>query len=172
MGEIMEEQLYVYEIQTRAYGKQKYQVRRKAKKAYCLDCGCDWLVRIDRKPSNFCKECLVKGERNPMFGKEHWNKGNKNFDRKSFNREYVNKLRIERKKLLVKFLGNKCQFCKQENLPICVYDFHHIDPKSKKKNVSQMLTLKLKDMYDEAKKCILLCSNCHMIHHHGDERLE
>ena len=52
---------------------------------------------------------------------------------------------------------------------ICGYDrhlgalqFHHIDPGSKRSRISQTgMTLSLESMRAEARKCVLLCSNCH-----------
>jgi hypothetical protein len=50
-------------------------------------------------------------------------------------------------------------------------DFHHIDPKTKEGAVHQFITNgKFARAYEEAKKCIVLCANCHRIHHY-EERL-
>lgn len=42
-------------------------------------------------------------------------------------------------------------------------DFHHIDPKDKSFEISdrQRASFKNKEVQDEIKKCIILCSNCH-----------
>jgi hypothetical protein len=51
-------------------------------------------------------------------------------------------------------------------------DFHHIERHPSNRKVNKLLTNKayLKAM-EETKKCMVLCSNCHRIHHHN-ERLE
>lgn len=165
------EELFIYEVSKKAYGRGEYTVRRKAKEVSCLECGVKWLMRASRKAPIFCRECSVKGERNPQFGQKPWNKGLKNFDSKEYKRNYVNTLRWQVKKDLIKHMGNKCAMCGLENLPICVWQWHHKDPKQKVKALSQMLIGKKQDLYEESEKCVLLCSNCHKIYHYGSERL-
>ena len=44
-----------------------------------------------------------------------------------------------------------------------VLEFHHLDPKKKKYNISTMNSqcMRLEDIQAELKKCIVACSNCH-----------
>lgn len=50
-------------------------------------------------------------------------------------------------------------------------DFHHEDPSTKIDSVHRLINNgQYKKAYEEMKKCIVLCSNCHRIHHH-EERL-
>jgi hypothetical protein len=63
-----------------------------------------------------------------------------------------------------------CVQCGQ-NHP-AVLDFHHIERHPSNRKVNKLLTNKAyKKAAEEVKKCIVLCSNCHRIHHHN-ERLE
>ena len=87
-------------------------------------------------------------------------------------RVYVNKRRIEYKQKLVSLFGNKCNHC-LNSFESCVYDFHHKEPKefgiawgimSGRKSWEKILK--------EAQKCVMLCSNCHRIHHFGKEKIE
>jgi hypothetical protein len=57
----------------------------------------------------------------------------------------------------------RCVICKNDN-PV-VLEFHHLDPKKKKYNISTMIyqCMKLIDIQAELKKCIVLCSNCHAL---------
>jgi len=68
-----------------------------------------------------------------------------------------------KQKLLLMF-GNRCDSCK-ETLPYCCYDFHHMDPAQKEHNVSALITRAWKYVEQEARKCTMLCSNCHRILH-------
>jgi predicted HNH restriction endonuclease len=76
--------------------------------------------------------------------------------------QYLKKSRYEE---LIKLLGGVCDNCKK-GFPVSVFDFHHINPKEKKFAISNEITNKsMKELIVEAKKCILLCANCHRILH-------
>lgn len=60
----------------------------------------------------------------------------------------------------------KCNFAHPAAL-----DFHHIDPSLKDGNIHKFVSNgQFKKAYEEIKKCVVLCANCHRIHHH-DEKL-
>ena len=101
------------------------------------------------------------------------------------------KRRRDNKKALVALRGGKCELCGYDK---CIYwiiwllewekkhkknkenwtipsrnaalDFHHIDPNTKFKAVAH-LSYNLKLMIEEAKKCVMVCSNCHREIHAG-----
>jgi hypothetical protein len=51
-------------------------------------------------------------------------------------------------------------------------DFHHEDPSKKEATIHSLLQNgQFTKAYEEVKKCIVLCANCHRIHHH-DERIK
>lgn len=75
--------------------------------------------------------------------------------------QHVIDLRRRVKIALVEAFGHKCAYCGLEDNPI-LYDFHHIDPREKLFGISSGSTTHSREAYlNEAKKCILLCSNCH-----------
>ena len=60
-----------------------------------------------------------------------------------------------------------CQCCKT-SYPSVVMDLHHIDPSTKKDNVSKLLKSgSLQSLQEEIDKCVVLCSNCHRLVHAG-----
>lgn len=62
---------------------------------------------------------------------------------------------------LVEANMHKCACCGLEDEPI-VYDFHHLNPETKLFGIGNSSTTRSKQEYaDEAKKCVMLCSNCH-----------
>jgi hypothetical protein len=62
-----------------------------------------------------------------------------------------------------------CVQCGQ-NHP-ATFDFHHIDSATKEASVNKLIKNRaFKRAMEEVKKCVVLCANCHRIHHH-DERL-
>ncbi len=55
-----------------------------------------------------------------------------------------------------------------ENHP-AVLDFHHTDPKEKDSEVSHLVSIGNKSrILAEVAKCVVLCSNCHRIHHYNE----
>lgn len=63
--------------------------------------------------------------------------------------------------------GGECQCCGYNNCNNAL-DFHHIDPKKKKFNISDPGRYKItQEVLDELDKCILVCSNCHREIHAG-----
>ena len=70
-------------------------------------------------------------------------------------------LRRRVKIALVEAFGHKCAYCGLEDNPV-LYDFHHLNPEEKEFGVGSASTTRSREAYlREAKKCVLLCSNCH-----------
>lgn len=85
---------------------------------------------------------------------------------------FRSKLQKERNKVLFKeyIKGKCCSKCGDERE--YVFDFHHLNPKDKKYNISDVKASGTpKRLKEELKKCIILCSNCHRELHYL-ERLE
>ena len=74
--------------------------------------------------------------------------------------------RIEYKRLWeARRLGLECAACGFAH-PAAM-DFHHTDPSNKLGAVHEFVRNKSwKKAYEEAAKCIVLCANCHRIHHY------
>ena len=73
----------------------------------------------------------------------------------------VTRKRKKIKKQLVEYFGGKCKICSYDKC-IGALDFHHKDPINKSFGIScRGLTRSFQKALDEAKKCILICANCH-----------
>jgi len=87
------------------------------------------------------------------------------------NKEYIKEKQREekrkRKVWAIEYLGNVCQSCGGIFHP-AVYEFHHLDPTTKDRDPSKMLSLSKERLQNELNKCELLCANCHRVRHHGD----
>lgn len=59
-------------------------------------------------------------------------------------------------------MGGKCQICGYNRCNRAL-DFHHIDKKAKDFGISLLLqgNASIENTFNELKKCVLLCSNCH-----------
>lgn len=140
-----------------------------AKKITCKGCSKELLIRLDREHCGLCQSCNCR-----RFGKvsrEAWNKGKKYFNKKEWQKNKSQEKRQARKREVVKMMGNQCSMCREKNLPMAVWEFHHRNPEEKVQSLSQMLLMARDVLMEEVKKCIMLCSNCHRVHHNGDSRL-
>lgn len=80
--------------------------------------------------------------------------------KKCRSRNVTNRRRRAKEKLIKEF-GAKCKICNY-NKCIGALEFHHLEPSKKEFGLSMNgLTRKYEDMLQEAKKCILICANCH-----------
>ena len=70
-------------------------------------------------------------------------------------------LRRRVKIALVEAFSHKCAYCGLEDNAV-LYDFHHLNPEEKEFGIGSASTTRSREAYlREAKKCVLLCSNCH-----------
>jgi hypothetical protein len=77
---------------------------------------------------------------------------------------------IEKAKWYVYKATLKCEHC--GFFHIAALDFHHVDPSTKEDSVWRFISNgQYAKAYEEIKKCIVLCANCHRIHHH-EERVK
>lgn len=98
-----------------------------------------------------CKECQGK------YLKNHYANNKESYKQRALRQ-------IKRNKDYVNSLKKECVNCGFDN-PIAI-DFHHIDPKSKYKDIAELVIINNKQkLEEEIKKCIPLCSNCHRILH-------
>ena len=64
---------------------------------------------------------------------------------------------------LVEAFGAECQTC-HNKFPQSVFEFHHLIPSEKSFGLGTVSTTRSRQAYaDEAKKCIMVCANCHRL---------
>jgi transposase-like protein len=61
---------------------------------------------------------------------------------------------------LVDEAGGRCSLCGYDHA-LSALHFHHLDPSTKRLELSRSISLSIEALREEARKCILLCSNCH-----------
>lgn len=70
--------------------------------------------------------------------------------------------RQKMKAILVEEAGGRCVICGYSR-HVQALQFHHLDPSDKRLGLSgQGVTYSLARLREEAKKCVLLCANCHV----------
>lgn len=92
-------------------------------------------------------------------------------DNRKVRQNAANSRNKRRKSEVVLRFGNKCNDC-QLTYPLCVYQFHHLDPTKKDVNPSYAMMNNPEKMWEELNKCVMLCANCHMIRHFGKEGVD
>jgi transposase len=118
-------------------------------KKFCSQCGqtkdiTDFYKRSGRKDgAGYCKNCSNK-----------------------YHTERVKRVKIK----MINYKGGKCNDCGLELIHshYAVFDFHHLDPKTKDINFNRIKYQKWETIQKEIDKCVLLCSNCHRIRHAED----
>lgn len=83
--------------------------------------------------------------------------------------EYKTKYTRNRKRRLLKLRGGKCVKCGiiYDGTNGAIFDMHHRNPKTKKFLLGQVMLVNIAwaKIVKEAKKCDVLCSNCHRLLH-------
>jgi hypothetical protein len=75
--------------------------------------------------------------------------------------EAVARRRRKVKELLVEEHGGECRLCGFDR-HVAALEFHHLDPREKSFGLAKRgITRSIEAVRKEAKKCILLCANCH-----------
>ena len=64
------------------------------------------------------------------------------------------------KRMLVDEFGGGCAVCGYSRTPYNLH-FHHVDPSSKSFGTHMGVGKALATLREEAKKCVLVCANCH-----------
>jgi hypothetical protein len=80
----------------------------------------------------------------------------------------VKRWRKNTKRKLIEGFGGACACCGYDKCADAL-ELHHLDPLEKEFGLGSIMAnpKKWEALVDEAKKCVLLCSNCHREHHAG-----
>ena len=74
--------------------------------------------------------------------------------------QYYKKRAKKHKKMLLDEFNNKCSICGYDEC-IDILEFHHVRPCGSDLGVKRILAHSFENILKEAKKCILVCPNCH-----------
>ncbi len=80
------------------------------------------------------------------------------------NKHFVNRKRVNNKFALIEMFGGKCNWCGY-NKSRAALQFHHTDDNKEFGLAQSGITHSLDKLIEEAKKCVLICANCHAEHH-------
>jgi transposase len=126
-----------------------------------------WMRRYELKPNPRRKRGSEDGSREAVSRCEHHGEtrfvreGRGYYRCKRCRAERVSQRRRQIKSKLVEEAGGKCLICGYDRCQQ-VLQFHHLDPTTKEFHLGQNgVTRSLAKSRAEARKCILLCANCH-----------
>lgn len=121
------------------------------------------------------KQCTKCGKILPItqFNWRNKAKGTRRSECKQCHSDYM-KQKYQEKKNIVQEIKSSCSCAKCGESRGYVLDFHHINPDEKNDTIARLTSnnYKLDKVYDEIKKCIVLCANCHREFHYLQERNE
>lgn len=100
-----------------------------------------------------CKIC-IQAEHKKFWKKHGHNKITQRIERNNLFKDKIRKIKEE----------EGCKKCKESRW--WMLEFHHIDPSQKEFNIGMGVDWGQQKVFDEIKKCIILCSNCHNDFHH------
>lgn len=137
------------------------------------------LLKINRKDKTctVCKETKALAEFSnhnlTLDGKGTQCRSCRNIYRKHVSGPKIKARANEFKRKLIDSMGGKCSSCgitPSSEWPLCCFDFHHNGGKDFP--ISRLIPKALSDevmfkVAEEAKKCVILCANCHRKHHWG-----
>ena len=116
--------------------------------------------------TKICSKC---GRELPIdqFNWRNKAKGTQRADCKECHSGYM-KIKYQEKKDIVQNLKAETKCAKCGDSRGYVLDYHHINPEEKENNVSRMTSnnYQLNKVYEEIKKCVVLCANCHREFHY------
>ncbi|SRR6266550_3483425 len=159
----------------RALRRPRKPVVRPAKSLICASCGKTFPAKqvVEGRMRSlyrrrFCLDCSPFGTHNTskiplrLRSTEELKQARRERRRASFRRSLY-KRRRKRKRDLVEMYGGRCVDC---GYATCVeaLQFHHRDPSTKEFRLGEF-NGSLARLLEEAKKCDLLCANCHQLRH-------
>ena len=151
----------------------------KDKRVEMIKCACGCGESLNKYDGNYRTRKYISGHNgrkyeDPTEHKRAWYHKTKE-DRKEVRSEWKRNSRKSKKLSLLLRRGGECAACKTKSSEDTCYmfDFHHINPTTKLFNLSvtnlhNIATAKTKV---ESDKCVILCANCHRLHHHSDIKI-
>lgn len=146
--------------------KQNY-YKKVYEQANWIECACGCGVKIkDRdkygRPKKYLNGHNNRKYKDPRQYKREWNHRNRE-QRKAYKKQYHR----QRKVKLILANGRKCIDCgiEYDGKNACIFHFHHRDPSTKLFIMNQLTAKSWKSIIEEAKKCDMLCANCHEKRH-------
>lgn len=142
-----------------------------------IKCACGCGEMLNKYDGNYRTRTVINGHNNRKYD-----------DPKEYKRVYIEKTKESRRSertavkkerraryrdILLKRRGSQCVHCgiKYDGKNSAMFDFHHVDSSNKLFEVSSNASQNhsIEEVLLESDKCVILCANCHRLHHHTDQ---
>lgn len=133
---------------------------------------CKTCPRKIKSSRTYCDKCWEEHRRNTKYspckihGIQKFSHDGKTFRCSKCHNEKTARHRRKVKSRLVDIFGGKCQCCGYSTT-VWALTFHHVDESTKEFSIGSGDTRAWTKVLEEAKKCILVCFNCHQEIHAG-----
>jgi hypothetical protein len=109
------------------------------------------------------KDPAIRKEKQAQYSKAHYERNKQNIIKKINAKKKVHRTWFNNYKSTL-----KCIQCGYDH-PAAL-DFHHVERKKNNKKVNELVSdgHTKKRILEEIAKCVVLCSNCHRVHHHEE----
>jgi hypothetical protein len=113
------------------------------------------------------KDLQVRSQKQKIYSKTYYEKNKQNV---------IKKINIKKKAHKTWFVNFKkqlaCVTCGFDH-PAAL-DFHHVEQKKANRKVHKLVSdgHTKKRILTEIEKCVVLCSNCHRVHHHDERQIK
>jgi hypothetical protein len=141
-----------------------------------INCKCGCGEQLNKYDGNYRTREYVSGHNGRKYAdpKEHkraWYEAHKH-ERKEIFKLHKRTYYTQKRDKIITHRGGKCLHCgiKHDTSNTSIFDLHHVDETSKLFNLSSngLDCNSIQKCILESEKCVVLCSNCHRMHHHTD----
>ena len=146
------------------------------KRVKMIECGCGCGETLNKYDGHYRTRTVINGHNNrkyedPLEYKRAWYHKHK-AERHKHLMGLKKKYRNQKKLIMINLNKSKCFHCKIkfDGNNAAIFDFHHVNPEKKSFNLNAKTAqnVALDKMLKELEKCVMLCSNCHRLHHNTD----
>lgn len=148
------------------FGKQENKNKNTSFNFYFLGQYRKEVLKIDEENTKVCSSCNLELPISSFYSNGYQSNGKKKYKAKCKHCQTLcDKTRTE--DIILKIVGvYSCKICGYSKCKQAL-EFHHLDPKLKEYQITNLNTHKEDTIVKELEKCILVCANCHREIHYG-----
>jgi len=149
--------------------QRKTKMKERQAQSPIIECACGCGNLISQMGANGKPRQYIRGH----SGRKYISSQEKQEKQKAYRQHHSQNISLTKRKhyklkqqKIVEKLGGICVHCgiKHDGINTRIFDCHHIDPSTKSFAIADSMHRKSLDiLFEELKKCVLLCANCHRL---------